>query len=388
MALTSLYNRIKESRPGLRLREFKHRVTFSKRYRPMREAMDRYRACTHRKPGSQIRAEMRLCRRFWGCYPLHYYRENLYRRDCSLSREELLNYVPEFFFYELFLPFYDSGPYQILLQDKIVTESWFAGLGIRQPQTLCRRINGVFYSRDWVPVKDLNEIMAELNRTAGEKVFVKPTDGSGGEGIHVFNRRGDGTYQTRHQVCFNPAFLTSLEPTRDYLVQAGVRQHAAISKIYPHSVNTFRVATENIKGAVRILLVEFRLGRDGRETDNTCQGGLNVHVDSETGLMGGVAVSDRGEILETHPDTGFVFRGQTVTDWPGIRAFAMAVAAKLPQFTYLGLDIALSEDGPLAIEANPGFGLDPQSVHGGVRDLLRIDDPSFYWTNTGKRLQR
>jgi hypothetical protein len=58
----------------------------------------------------------------------------------------------------------------------------------------------------------------------------------------------------------------------------------------------------------------------------------------------------------------------------------------LPQFTYLGWDIALTKEGPLAIETNLGFGLDLYQVSlGGLREAFGIENPKFYWKNRGER---
>ena len=65
----------------------------------------------------------------------------------------------------------------------------------------------------------------------------------------------------------------------------------------------------------------------------------------------------------------------------------MENAKRLPQFTYLGWDIALTRRGPLAIETNLGFGLDSYQIAlGGLREPFQISDPQFYWKNKGKRV--
>jgi hypothetical protein len=52
----------------------------------------------------------------------------------------------------------------------------------------------------------------------------------------------------------------------------------------------------------------------------------------------------------------------------------------MPQFPYLGWDIALTNDGPIAIETNQGFGIDGvQPLINGLRKVIKIDDPMFYW---------
>ena len=56
------------------------------------------------------------------------------------------------------------------------------------------------------------------------------------------------------------------------------------------------------------------------------------------------------------------------------------ISENLPQFTYLGWDIALTTTGPVAIETNLNFVFDHyQALMGGLRDLFEIDSPQFYW---------
>ena len=60
--------------------------------------------------------------------------------------------------------------------------------------------------------------------------------------------------------------------------------------------------------------------------------------------------------------------------------FTLKCAAKLPQFTYLGWDIALTEQGPIVIETNLEFGIDLYQIAlGGLKEAFEISDPKKYW---------
>jgi hypothetical protein len=87
-----------------------------------------------------------------------------------------------------------------------------------------------------------------------------------------------------------------------------------------------------------------------------------------------------GETFEKHPDTGFAFKNFQFPHWDQIEKFVLESARKLPNFTYLGWDIADSINGPIAIEANLGFGLDLYQVTlGGLREAFKIEDPRIYY---------
>lgn len=385
MNLEENLEKVKNTYLVRRLREAKHRLTYKKSYNRMAQAMERFKKCGNKKSKSQMKEEINLCKKFWGCYPLHYYRYDLYKKDKQLSEGDLLNYIPEFFFYNLFLPFHDSTKYKILLTDKIITEQLFRSLAIPQPHTICKLINKHIYTDELVKI-NYNNISQEIMDKRYQKIFAKPSDGQGGYGIYIFHRNGSGQYVTEGNDLFNEDLLNNIGTKNDYIIQAGIEQDPEISKIYPHSVNTFRIATENKNGNVRVLCSTLRIGRGGSQVDNSAQDGIILKIDIETGETGNYATSEQCDYFEKHPDTNFVFKGLSISKWNKIKEFAMESAKKLPQFTYLGWDIAIAKEDVLAIETNLGFGLDHyQVVLGGLRGIFQISDPQFYWKNKRRR---
>ncbi|MBN2345261.1 MAG: hypothetical protein JXO51_02650 [Candidatus Aminicenantes bacterium] len=385
MAVSERIADFKQSLLGMRLKELRHRFFFGQRYKRMIQARERFARCRERKPRGQMRREILLCRSFWRCQPLHYLRYNLYRRDRPLSELELIGFVPEFFFYQLFLPHYDSKKYQVLLTDKIITEQFFRSLGIAQPPTLAKLIGGRLFTED-LEETDFGRLAAAIRESRPRKLFVKPGDGLGGYGIHVFRLQEDNRYTDARGEMFAAEFLYGIGRGNDFIIQPGLEQDPQLSAIYPRSVNTFRVLSENRGQGARVLLSTLRIGRGGREVDNSAQDNIVVKVDASGGALGAVASTESGERFARHPDTGHVFAGTTIGRWPEVESFVRAAADKMPQFTYLGWDIALTPEGPLAIETNLDFGLDHyQAVLGGIREVLGIDDPGFYWQNRGKR---
>ena len=67
----------KETYIGLKFRQFKHKLIFRYKCSRTKSAVKRYKYCTDKKPKRQIRAEIAICKKFWGCYPLHYFRYDL-----------------------------------------------------------------------------------------------------------------------------------------------------------------------------------------------------------------------------------------------------------------------------------------------------------------------
>lgn len=377
---------LKESYPGLKLREFMHRYTYKKSYHVMAEAITRFKECSCKKDRGTIKKEMDNCKKYWNCHPMHYYRYNLYREDVKLCAEQLESYIPEFFFYTLFLPFYDSVRYEVLLDDKNVMENFFRSLDIKQPITLLKLINGRCYSPAlrWAACSDVLQNAAEMNI---KKLFAKPSNGRGGYGIKVFHLDSEGHYLSKDGLMLNEEIIKQLSASGSFIIQAGLVQHSSLDRLYPHSVNTFRVATENMGGNPRILCGVVRIGCHGREVDNICQGGLILKINTDTGKTNDFAVTEDGLKYLKHPDTGFIFSQLEIPEWEKIKSFTLECASRLPQFKFLGWDIALTESGPIVIEANQGFGIDLfQVAFGGLRKVFGITDPGFYWKNKGKRI--
>ncbi len=374
---------------ALRVAEVVHRLTYSKRYKPMAQAMDRFKKCDNKKSADQTKKEISLCKKYWGCYPLHYFRYDLYRSDKQLSDKELINYIPEFFFYYLFLPFYDSKKYENLVSDKNYSEQLFKKLAIPQPHIIFKLINNHFYTDD-SSVTKFESIRQEVLEKKYKKIFVKPLRGQGGRGIYIFYNKQNNSrqYVTNDNEVFDEKFLNKIGAQNDYIIQVGIEQDLEMKKIYSHSVNTFRFLTENKNENARILSpVFFRVGRNGNQVDNYDQGGLLTTIDVDTGKMGNYASSMDGNCFEKHPDTNFSFKGYKISQWNQIRKFVIKCARKLPQFTYLGWDICITPNGPLVIEINQGTGLDGLQIHsGGLREMFGIENPQLYWRNKGKRL--
>jgi len=365
---------------GLKLRQFKHKLAYKYKYPRMKRAIKKYKCCNDKKSKRQIREEIDICKKFWGCYPLHYFRYNLYKRDMKLTKEELINYIPEFFFYNLFLSHYDGDKYSILIEDKNITEQLFRSIDIKQPYTICKLVDSKIYTSDFKE-KNFSEIYLELKEKQYKKIFVKPVDGEGGHGIMIFHLSENNKYMNNN-IEFNETFLLNISKGNDYIIQNGVIQHESLTEIYPNSVNTFRITTENIKGKIRVICSTLRIGRQGNEVDNGTQNGIVLGIDINTGNCKEYASTEVGEVFYKHPDTNFIFQNYKIDGWNSIKNFAIECASKLPQFTYLGWDIALTEEGPIAIETNLGFGIDHyQIVLGGLREAFKIDDPNKYWKN-------
>ena len=349
------------------------------------QAMDRFKNCDNKKSNSQIRQEIQVCKKYWGCYPYHYFTYNLFRADMEVGDEELKNYIPQYYWYNLFLPHHSNPKFFMIGENKIIIAQFFKALKINQPETLCILLNGCIYSSD---MKQLtcSQVKNELYQNNYEKLFVKPADGSGGKGIYIFHKTDHGFVTKEGNFSFNENFLDEIGKKQDYIIQPGVIQDNKIAAIYPKSVNTFRIITENKKGVTRIVCAMLRIGQGQNEVDNISSGGICVNINMHTGALSDFAMSYSGDKFEFHPDTHFAFRNYIIPEWDEIRQFTLESASKLPFLTYLGWDIGLTPDGPVSIEINRVPSIDVmEMISGGLREAFRINDPDYYWKHLGNR---
>ena len=187
-----------------------------------------------------------------------------------------------------------------------------------------------------------------------EQIIAKPSDLCCGQGVDKLK----------------VADFDSLDALYDYLKGSGadliedvVVQHPAMAKIYPGSVNTIRVYTVRPEdGEPHVIYACIRMGNSDRPVDNINAGGMYAVVDLETGKIAGPACDKEFHVYERHPRSGTELPGYQIPMWDKVMDLCHAAAAKIPGMGYVGWDVAITEDGPLFIEANnlPGHDAFPQ----------------------------
>lgn len=344
--------------------------------------IDRFNKCDakDKKSLSQMKSEQKALQKYWGCKPLHYIYYDFYRKDCDVTIEEMLKYVPDYFIFNLFFP-RSYKDYGILCEDKGLTYATLKGYNLAQPKMLLRFDFNRFYDETNGAIS--GEIVDELiNNSRADKLFVKPSFGLGGKGIIVFNKKENNTYYNEENIKLTHEYLVKEVNDGSYIIQEGVVQGGEMNKLYPNAVNTYRLVTECINGEAKLIFALLRMGRGGGQIDNASSGGMYIKVDPETGRMSDYAFSRNRNKFYEHPDTKFIFKDAKFDNWEAVKAFILVAAQKFRDIKYLGWDIACSENGPLIIEINNGPGINiVQDYYGGIRDVLKIN-PKDWWYNS------
>lgn len=87
-------------------------------------------------------------------------------------------------------------------------------------------------------------------------------------------------------------------------------------------------------------------------TDNFAQGGIAVGIDIEKGSLKKVAKDKYGNRYFKHPKTNWAFDEARLPFWNEIIETVIKAAKVLSEVRLIGWDIALTDEGPLILEAN------------------------------------
>ena len=181
-----------------------------------------------------------------------------------------------------------------------------------------------------------------------EIIFAKPYSGESGKGIEKLN----------------VADFSSLESMYDYvtsgkfgLIEQLIVQHEALSKIYPFSINTYRIVTVVVDGVAHCAYATAKFGGGGKFVDNMENGGICCPIDMETGKICGCAHTSRLVNFDCHPDTKVKLMGYQLPYVKEAIELAKKAALVVDDMRFIGWDVFIAPDGPGIIEGNdyPGY---------------------------------
>lgn len=206
------------------------------------------------------------------------------------------------------------------------------------------RSNGLYCDKDGVvqSKSDIQQLLHDLN----DEIVIKPDDGRGGNHIMF-----------KHSTEIS---LKELPPDTDLLFQKVVHQHHELDRLYPHSVNTFRVLTYiDQEGSIQIKFIIIRFGRSGSRVDNASNGGGWIFVQM-SGKVEPMAYNRYGiEIGNRHPDTGVEYEKLELPFLLNVINLCKDAHRSFPYTRIIGWDVFIDQQkGPRLIEwnaNNPGF---------------------------------
>lgn len=195
--------------------------------------------------------------------------------------------------------------------------------------------------------------------------------------------REDGRYMERLVVSEfeTPHKLTHyvMNPIKNFTVlEEEVRQHEAVSRLYPGSVNCLRVVTLiDDAGEPQCLYAVLKTGNAGRWTDSRREDSLVCPVNLETGRLMGKAYTPAMKNYELHPYTGTKLKDYQLPFISEAVQMVKEVSLIVPQMRYMGWNVALTEKGPVLMEGVPypeyDYGQLPEftAERGGLLSVIR-----------------
>ena len=248
-------------------------------------------------------------------------------------------------------------PWQILTEDKLILHRFLGHVGIPMAPLL-----GVIGSHGRAetgePLRSAREVLAWLEARKLEHVVIKPTRGRSGTGVLVLGaREAAGTWERIPHGTLGvdgiAAHLARHRPAhRHFIIEARLRPHPVLAALEPKVVHTARVIAIH-DGDVRIVAAGLRIALGGEPVDNLGRGNLVAPIELGTGRLGSARTEWSGLTrVATHPVSGAAIEGQTAPDWADAVALVRRAARFLPHHLCLSWDIALTNRGPVVLEAN------------------------------------
>jgi len=218
-------------------------------------------------------------------------------------------------------------------------------------------------------IEDFERFASELP----DEIFLKTIDGAHGDDAFAATRQqGQWLFGERTGEA-SELFLHCLEILGDrsgWIIQARVRPHASLSSLSPHALGTVRIVTGLSEGTAEVIVAALKLPVGNSVTDNFSEGAsgnIVVPIDLTSGRLGLGQMSSNlrwPEIvaIDCHPDTGQKIPGFEIPYWSETVALVNNIQRELKRTPTLGWDIAVTDAGPLVVEANCGYGVEIHEV--------------------------
>jgi hypothetical protein len=151
-----------------------------------------------------------------------------------------------------------------------------------------------------------------------------------------------------------PAALVAELARQDCLVQPFVENHPDIARVTNGGLAALRIVTGMVgQGNAQFVASLMGLPQGARESSVA---GILCSIEPETGRIRKAALAGDRPIVN-HPDTGTAILGIVLPFWQeSVELVRRAHAAAFARLAFLGWDVALTQEGPVLLETNSGWG--------------------------------
>jgi hypothetical protein len=214
---------------------------------------------------------------------------------------------------------------------------------------------------DGYPLRSARDLSWCLRKFVGKKVCLKLVEGSNGRGFKAYQvsaRQAETSVvdlSSGNEYSVDELFKFLLNESADgWLLEEYIEQHPVLKAFNPTSLNTIRMFLYQRENGEVIPLKSFlKTGKQGALIDKTEKGGASVFIDQDTGiLLEGFDWSPEMRPLKRHPASGISFAGVQIPFWKEAEAMAVFALSACVKTRFTGVDIAISEEGPMIVEMN------------------------------------
>jgi len=217
---------------------------------------------------------------------------------------------------------------------------------------------------DGQTLRTLDDFTRFLTTVVGKELFFKPVSANLGRGIRLVRVVGPDQLESAGEgelsaEALYRSMMLSHHSNRDfvidiYTIEEKLRQHRWLDRYTPDCAQTMRVVTYiNQSGEIEILMSLLKVGVSGKFVDNVGTTGMAAPVDA-SGRLGSAGQPRNGVVarFDKHPESGAAIAGEIVPYHKEVVETARKAHSLIPQLRSLGWDIAITDDGPVILEAN------------------------------------
>ena len=213
-----------------------------------------------------------------------------------------------------------------------------------------------YFKREAIKVESLDQV-SDFVAFVKKKVeaFVKPLDGSKGNGAHRYSFVDD-----ERAIAYYKELLSE---GPSWMVEELIRQSPDMGQWNETSVNTIRIPSFLRDGKFTVIWTRMRMGKKGSIVDNAGAGGIVVNVDPKTGIITSDGIDESFNHFDKHPGSGLTFMGWQVPRWNELLKTVEELHRTIfNKHVYVAWDFALTDSGWVVIEGNWGQLLGQQTA--------------------------
>jgi hypothetical protein len=239
--------------------------------------------------------------------------------------------------------------YACLMRDKLIFGQFLKSLNIPTAKNIALLDQNGVTRLDTMKTDSFAAFLETLDKPIDG--FCKKLRGIRGEGAFPLRIEQGRIYSGNKELSL-PELNQKTEGT--YLLQERIAQHPDMARLHQESINTIRLVTFNNHGKVELFFAAIRVGTNKRNVDNWNAGGIAVAIDKETGRLHqhGIQKSCYGKRADIHPNTGIAFMDYEIPYFKESVGLVCTVHRYLYGVHSIGWDVAITDKGPIVIEAN------------------------------------